>query len=1258
MLRVMTIIFCGYLSIVSGCIKLSSETILSEFVASDEPLESLSKVIDQSSSLSWTVPNFANWGTSDGDPMVNGIWCLKMGKLSGLSTWSNYEDMEYDTSVSGGIWANWYDPGGNPYQDGKPKSYANDVYGLWPRLRTAGSALPESSWRTVVSLVFTAPESGIYSISATDESKGKTGCSGYQRNVNQAGQTDQYYKVAIDGTMTLLTTITYNSIGSHWIQPQLLPELQNILLQTGEKLVLAVANQSYTGTWWNADLFTGDSDSGTYHGYYMITKSGTTTNHINLLPNASFELPVTGRNYQPGGTFPWAYEHVVTSFDAFEGQRSLLFPFRGAEYQLKSRMIHSKPGTHSFSFYAKKTGGRTCEIAAIIYPNPFTCGSYPAVCQKSFYINETIWTRYTMVIDLPASRDNWYWLDLRIRPGSDNTVYLDGLKLECNDQATEFSTMQDVEFQLDMGGDFSRIYKSTQLLPPLRIISYNASIEDKRHELKVVVKDFWDETVYEQVATVTTAAGKKIITEIPISLNKKGPFRAELYRTDGEFLQDELIFSIVPEITQPVLATQYGKWQPEYRYLYQTLGFKSAGLHTEAKWNQVQPSGPGSWNWDVLDAAYIGLAENFQEVTQVMLWDPPVWAFNKANKTMPWPPSSPYSQQFDLEDYLNYIEAVARRYPNWLYFQPWNEPNYTWQAGEFVEFLRLCRERFNQVNPQIKILAPTCYATLKTWMDHPLDGYLAFGGLQYTDVFAHHTYGCCGAFVPEDLQRVVDWAHADGNVQRPIWNTETALHPYNVMSWYSGLMPSNTGSYSNGNYLPEANTAEEGTERWAKLYLTCTAMGSSVLFSHVAPHASSLLPRLCHLVQAEPDGGRHPMAIAWAIAGHKIGSAISCGSFSDDHIRVMFFKQNNLVKAVVWTRDYEGNYPEVMDPIAENMYYPYIEAMTQQHGRVRKIHQRPQEDYWLNLHPDQVIITDMFDNLITSISSGSGIIFPLSCRPVYLEVNGLTLNQLRAVFSQEIYTLVTSVEDGHGSLTVEPSDMEYPANTVVTVVAEPDSGYTVKAWDGTDDVPAQGQRTNKVTMNSDKSVSVEFALSPIILNWSAGANHYGVGEIWTGFNDSYVESRIDSVNKMVILFNQAMDTSLINSSSVSIVGKKSNDVSYLISSISWDSNRQMKINLWDTLPDQDIYTITLGQEIKSALGCKIEGDSNVTFKVLAGDITGDGIVDKNDIAEIQSHRGQSINATNCRYDINISGKIDNSDMIQARILQGNQLPSE
>lgn len=75
-------------------------------------------------------------------------------------------------------------------------------------------------------------------------------------------------------------------------------------------------------------------------------------------------------------------------------------------------------------------------------------------------------------------------------------------------------------------------------------------------------------------------------------------------------------------------------------------------------------------------------------------------------------------------------------------------------------------------------------------------------------------------------------------------------------------------------------------------------------------------------------------------------------------------------------------------------------------------------------------------------------------------------------YVRSAYYLTAGVIGGHG--TVSPTTGTYPRGTVVTLTAHPDAGYRVKQWTGTDAGNDPYDSNNTVTMDSDKTITIEF----------------------------------------------------------------------------------------------------------------------------------------------------------------------------------------
>ena len=68
--------------------------------------------------------------------------------------------------------------------------------------------------------------------------------------------------------------------------------------------------------------------------------------------------------------------------------------------------------------------------------------------------------------------------------------------------------------------------------------------------------------------------------------------------------------------------------------------------------------------------------------------------------------------------------------------------------------------------------------------------------------------------------------------------------------------------------------------------------------------------------------------------------------------------------------------------------------------------------------------------------------------------------------------IVTLLYEGGSIL---PTGGQYLPGTVVALQANPDIGYRLVAWSGTDNNPAAGSNSNTVTMNANRTVTVSFS---------------------------------------------------------------------------------------------------------------------------------------------------------------------------------------
>lgn len=199
--------------------------------------------------------------------------------------------------------------------------------------------------------------------------------------------------------------------------------------------------------------------------------------------------------------------------------------------------------------------------------------------------------------------------------------------------------------------------------------------------------------------------------------------------------------------------------------------------------------------------------------------------------------------------------------------------------------------------------------------------------------------------------------------------------------------------------------------------------------------------------------------------------------------------------------------------------------------------------------------------------------------------------------------------------------------------------------------------SNSVDLN-DLYLLTEYwlwGLPPSITNWEISVVHGAVGEIVIPISDGYVEPRSAGIVKLIVSFDQAMDTSVEDINLVTITGVNGG-VQGSPCSVLWDSGDRLEITLCSALPDEDSYTVSLDSGFVSAAGAQLAGDRDICVIVLAGDANKSRSVNAQDLLAIRARASESIDEGNVQYDINCNGSINAQDLLSARSHAGSTAP--
>jgi len=644
----------------------------------------------------------------------------------------------------------------------------------------------------------------------------------------------------------------------------------------------------------------------------------------NLVPNSSFEAGSLERrwvgNWDDAGGFHGTA--CVKMSQAPEGVRRvspLYYSAQSAYFPVKEA---GKP--YVLSFYLKATVKMPVNVRlrtnAVNKDNPVT------VVSKTVWQGAE-WSRHVIKIDsLPKCPYSSYYIQVsKHNARVKGVLYLDAVQFEKGAEATHYKPAEDVVVGLQTDRP-RNVFRDGRIT--LKILAFNSGDKPVQKHYDLFIKDFWNKTVFAKRDIILLCPPGKRIT-VPVSMNtgRLGSLRGEIYTRGGK-IEDQIILSALPPVPMEkrALGWAYGaKPDDKYWMIYpKHLGLRYGGRWVKgSNWLYVQPESGDKWSWKLLDRQIADAEKGGIKFVAMYLGGVPKWAKEKKNKNRP----HPYG--FDLDDWERYVAAVAKRYAGRIdSWGIWNEP-YFHDVDSYITLMKATYPVIKKANPKAEICGVDSPATTVGWTEK----YLKRGGIKYLDVLTTHSYSAEGGYLPGTLERLHKWASYDGQ-ERPVYNTETQTHPWWTFTWYTHLLP--TMSATQAREYSKGLSAEEGAQRWTKLYITEAAMGVPIVLPHVmlAERFSPAMLRCTGGV--EHDRTLSPKLTAWATAGRIIGTAKAHGEAKGSPLlRIMMFSREADAIAVLWTRQHES--PPLDTDVPSKVTYRSFESAKPHNGIVRLI---------------------------------------------------------------------------------------------------------------------------------------------------------------------------------------------------------------------------------------------------------------------------------------------------------------------------------
>jgi len=258
------------------------------------------------------------------------------------------------------------------------------------------------------------------------------------------------------------------------------------------------------------------------------------------------------------------------------------------------------------------------------------------------------------------------------------------------------------------------------------------------------------------------------------------------------------------------------------------------GKAPKVTWSYSEPQ-RGVFNWANLDLWVQTAAAHKVDFFFSNALVPP-WAAADLRTCAPTYPGSPLegctSTVANIQDWDNFVTALATRYKGKLIYELWNEPNAKTFTGTLAEMVTLTTHEYNiirSIDPGALIITPGCTYGVSGAADC-LDQYFSAGGPTGVDIISWHGYWPNPEHVISEIGKLKTMMAKHGLSSKPLWDTEGA--------WTSVL------------------TAQQQAGFVARYYLAHASAGAARFYWYAwdSPTTGTMW---------DPVAGPHPDAIAY-----------------------------------------------------------------------------------------------------------------------------------------------------------------------------------------------------------------------------------------------------------------------------------------------------------------------------------------------------------------------------------------------------------
>ncbi|MBN2301585.1 MAG: hypothetical protein JXN60_03615 [Lentisphaerae bacterium] len=765
-----------------------------------------------------------------------------------------------------------------------------------------------------------------------------------------------------------------------------------------------------------------------------------------LLGELNYEIP-----------FSKYYGQELEAWDesvSFHGKRSLKLymehvPFpMGASCTLQSRVYTVVPGKpYTLSFYVRTDIPSLLVNAGI---NP----AFMTVKDKTQWGGSggvTItepgqWERVACVFTAPAESDGNCFINIAFFSKEEGFAWIDAFQIEEGGEPTEYKPIREIEAGISVAPDGGIFLKSERAI--LEFHFYNNCSVKKRQKYTLKVFDYFNRCVFEKPVKVTCIPGEKASKRMAVDLDAQGIFRAELY--EGDRVEDEKVFIILPPPNKEPGFLGVGtaqSWTARQCRILQKLGI---GYHRMGEYLT-------HWkNTELVKDRYIFFPEFAEQSYKhgikgmgVLGWKIPDWVYTFRSGTHWTVRDAVEMSNKDFEVFLKefgeYVFKTVNAYKEYIkYWEVFNESYNMFGSmpERYMQVFKVAHEQARKADPDCFIVGPSSSHRVAQSYSESL---VKMGFLKYCDVFSFHAYD---AFTPTGLEKIVEWARADGNTKREIWSTEAGGAGY-ANTFYRKLPNVGTIQGQIGRDVSVAVPYDVGAEQGIYAVLTCYAMGvNRFLYYGLGPFGDPR-PAMYPRGYAQFDGTPAPFVVALSIADNLVGtSKIRKEIEISDAFRSYLFGDAPAGRSVALLySSLKESPPWVEDP----NWKLFLDVQTANEEMVRE-HLKDREHTLLMEIPTEgknIKLLDIMGNEIKgSIKKGDILLAPISTSPVYLvgkDVDNDWLEEkmkyavVHGLSDIDVYATLAASPGGRASIAVLLSNNQvYDRNVEVSITIPSD----------------------------------------------------------------------------------------------------------------------------------------------------------------------------------------------------------------------------